>query len=83
MTQRQLDRAVAKATFENLRVISRLGFTLADPVFVEHDPEPYGCDAETDVDDMDLEAKAVDWDAHDLRRNVPVIAQRSAEPVLA
>ena len=77
MTQHQLDRAVAKATFENLRVITRLGFSLADPVFVEHDPEPY------DGDGVDLETKVIDWDEHDLRRNVPVIAQRSAEPVPA
>ena len=41
MTRRQLDRAVARATGENLRII-RLGFSLADPPFVEHDPEP--CD---------------------------------------
>ena len=80
MTQRQLDRAVAKATFENLRVISRLGFTLADPVFVEHDPEPYDGDVGSDIH---IEDKAIDWDEHDLRRNVPVIAQRSAEPVPA
>ena len=79
MTQHQLDRAVAKATFENLRVITRLGFSLADPVFVEHDPEPY----DGDVGGVDLETKVIDWDEHDLRRNVPVIAQRSAEPVPA
>jgi len=78
MTQRELDRAVAKAPFENLRVISRLGFSLADPVFVEHDPEPCDCDVDAAIED-----KALDWDAHDLRRNVPVIAQRSAELVPA
>jgi len=80
MTQRQLDRAVAKATFDNLRVISRLGFSLADAVFVEHDPEPYGCDVDSDIH---IEDKAIDWDEHDLHRNVPVIAQRLAEPVPA
>jgi len=76
MTQRVLDRAVAKATFENLRVITRLGFSLADPVFVEHAPEPCDCDADAAIED-----KSIDWDAHELDRNVPVIAQRSAEPV--
>ena len=63
MTQAELDRAVAKATGENLRVISRLGFTLADPVSVEHDPEP------SDIEDM-----IVDWDALELERNVPAAA---------
>ena len=87
MTQRELDRAVAKATCENLRVITRLGFSLADPVFVEHDPEPCGMAALDDALDLnepvDLESKTIDWDAHERRRNVPVIAQRSAEPVPA
>ena len=59
MTQCQLDRAVARATGENLRVISRLGFSLADPIFVEHDPEP-----------CDIEDKIVDWDAVDAERSL-------------
>ena len=61
MTQSELDRAVARATGENLRVISCLGFTLADPVFVEHDPEP-----------CDIEDKTVDWDAVDAERCLAV-----------
>jgi hypothetical protein len=87
MTQRELDRAVAKATCENLRVITRLGFFLADPVFVEHDPEPCAMSAFPEMDDLDevvdLELKTIDWDEHERRRNVPVVAQRSAEPVPA
>ena len=71
MTQCQLDRAVARATGENLRVITRLGFGLADPVFVEHDPEP------CDVADM-----IVDWDEHELWRNVPVVTPCCRQPVL-
>ena len=59
MTQCELDRAVARATGENLRVISRLGFSLADPIFVEHDPEP-----------CDIEDKIVDWDAVDAERSL-------------
>lgn len=76
MNQYQLDRSVARATGDNLRVIRRLGFTLADPVFVEHDPEP------SDVD-IDVEAKLIDWDEHERRRKVAVIAQRTAEPAAA
>ena len=72
MKQSELNRAVAKATGENLQIISRLGFSLADPVLVEHDPEP------SDVKDM-----IVDWDALDLQRNVPVTADRLREPAAA
>ena len=61
MTQTELNRAVARATGENLRVISLLGFSLADPVFVEHDPEP-----------CDVESKIVDWDAVDAERRLAV-----------
>lgn len=63
MKQSELNRAVAKATGENLRVISQLGFSLADPISVQHDPEP------CDVEDM-----IVDWDALELERNVPAAA---------
>ncbi len=72
MKQSELNRAVAKATGENLRVISRLGFSLADPASVEHDPEPF------DVEDM-----IVDWDALDLERYVPITADRSRKPAAA
>ena len=60
MTQSELNRAVARATGENLRVISRLGFTLADPICVEHDPEQ--CDGEHGF---------LDWDAVDSERCLP------------
>ena len=63
MKQSELNRAVARATGENLRVISQLGFSLADPVSVQHDPEP------CDIEDM-----IVDWDALELQRNVPTAA---------
>lgn len=72
MNQFELNRAVARATGENLRVISQLGFSLADPVSVEHDPEP------TDIEDM-----IVDWDTLDLERNVPVTADRLRKPAAA
>jgi hypothetical protein len=87
MTQRELDRAVAKATCENLRVITRLGFSLADPVFVEHDPEPSSFAALDDAvdpnDPLDLELKTIDWDEQDLRRNVPIFHHRSPEALPA
>ena len=72
MKQSELNRAVAKATGENLRVISRLGFSLADPLSVEHDPEP------CNVEDM-----IVDWDALDLERNVSITADHLREPAVA
>ena len=70
MSQRQLDRAVARVTGENLRIITRLGFSLADPLFVEHDPEP------CDIEDM-----IMDWDACALRRNMPLFAQGGRSPI--
>ena len=57
MNQSQLDRAVARATGETRDTISRLGFSIADPLVVQHDPEP--C----------LRAPlVVDWDELDARR---------------
>lgn len=40
MTQLELDSAVATATGENLSEIRQLGFSLADPLEVNYDPEP-------------------------------------------
>ena len=57
MNQSQLNRAVARATGETLDTISRLGFSIADPDSVRHDPEP------------SLRAPlVVDWDELDVRR---------------
>jgi hypothetical protein len=64
MTQNQLDRLVADATGEDLREIQRLGFSLADPIDVEFDPEP-----------DELSPQMIDWDEVDLRRNVAVVEQ--------
>lgn len=72
MTSSELNRAVARATGENLRVISRLGFSLADPLYVEHDPEP-----------TDIEERIIDWDQHELERNVPVVGPRVRQPAFA
>jgi hypothetical protein len=57
MTQHHLDRLVAQATGECRRTVAGLGFSLADPLVVEHDPEPY-----------DEFASYVDWDQLDAKR---------------
>ena len=51
MTQQDLDRQVARATGDTLCEIRRLGFSIADPVDVDFDPEP--------SDPVD---KYLDWD---------------------
>ncbi len=81
MTQHELNHAVARATGDNLRVITRLGFSLADPVFVEHDPEPYGAHI-GQCDLFEPGETIIDWDEHELQRNTPVVPQRSRRPVL-
>lgn len=40
MTQQQLDRLVSEATGEDLRAIRRRGFSIANPIEVNFDPEP-------------------------------------------
>ena len=51
MTQQELDRQVALATGDSLCEIRRLGFSIADPMDVDFDPEP--------TDPLD---KYLDWD---------------------
>ena len=58
MTQNELNRAVARATGEAISEISRRGFSLADPVQANFDPE------------ADYSHRAIDWDDYDLQRNV-------------
>ena len=53
MTQADLHRAVARATGECVSEIEHLGFSIADPSFVCHDPEPL----ETEIE------RYLDWDA--------------------
>jgi hypothetical protein len=63
MTQRQLNRLVSRATGESRRRIDQLGFSVADPFYVQHDPEPYAT----------LEAERyLDWDAVQADRQLPV-----------
>jgi len=78
MTQRQLNRAVAKATGESVGTIHQMGFSIADPRQVCHDPEP------SDPGDIrEIEDRIVDWDRYDRRRNVPMVPQRSRRAVFA
>lgn len=64
MTQRELNRAVARATGETVSSICSMGFSLADPDEVRFDPEP----------SEDPEDRIVDWDAVDAERRVLVVA---------
>jgi hypothetical protein len=50
MSQAELERQVAAATGESRRTVHRLGFSLADPPVVVHDPEPTDCDQYLDWD---------------------------------
>lgn len=64
MTQTQLEQLVAKATGEDIRSIRHRGFSVADPLEVNFDPEP-----------DNLPPQIVDWDELDLQRNLPVVSQ--------
>ena len=57
MTQHQLDREVATTLGEDIREVSRRGFSIADPADVYFDPEP----------DL-LMPNIIDWDDFDLHR---------------
>ena len=63
MTQQELDCAVAEATGEMLCDVRRMGFSLAAPLEVNFDPEPY------------LPPQIVDWDELELARNTAVVPQ--------
>lgn len=63
-SQRDVNRAVATATGEDLQVIRSRGFSLVDPHNDNFDPEP------------DLRPpQYVDWDELELSRNVAVVTQ--------
>lgn len=65
MTQQDLDQAVAAATGEDVRAIRQRGFSLANPLKVNFDPEP------------DLRPpQSVDWDELSLQQNVALFSQR-------
>ena len=63
MTPRELDRAVARATGESVSEIRRRGFSLADQIEDEFDAA------------LIPPCRTIDWDDHDLRRNVSFVPQ--------
>ncbi len=67
MTQNQLDREVASALGEDLQEVRRRGFSLADPLDVDFDPEP-----------NDLPPQVLDWDEYDSEHQVPTVANLNA-----
>jgi hypothetical protein len=62
MTQRELDRAVACATGEDVTEIRRRGFSMLAPG-AKFDPEP-----------LDLPPQVVDWDELERQRQAPFCA---------
>ncbi len=64
MTQTQLDRLVARATGEDIRSIRRRGFSLANLVEVNFDPEP-----------DQRPPQWVDWDELEMERSEPRTAR--------
>ena len=71
MTQREINRAVARATGEDLSEISRRGFSIADPAVIGFDPEP--CEL----------AESIDWDELDGERGVSLLPLRRTERLAA
>lgn len=59
MTQRELNRAVARATGESVETIQRVGFLMADPKDVSTDPE-----------DDQFGPYLIDWDELDTSRGL-------------
>jgi hypothetical protein len=73
MTQRELNEAVARVTGESLATVAGLGFSLADPITVKHDPEPWGSPWDRN---LSPEGKSLDWDDLDGNRRVAILPQR-------
>lgn len=65
MTQRELNRAIARATGESVHDIAHLGFVPLTPTPIEREPI-----------DHDPVEPSIDWDEFDLLRNVALIEQR-------
>ena len=52
MTTQEINAAVAKATGEDISLISNLGFSVVDPCVIDFDFEP-----------NDMPASMIDWDS--------------------
>ena len=59
MTQAEIDRRVRSATGESLREIRRRGFSEADPLLVDFDPEPYFAPSIVDWDELQSSRVAI------------------------
>lgn len=70
MTQHDIDTAVCLATGEELCEVQRLGFSLADPIDADFDPEP------------DCIPRIIDWDSFELNRNIAVLPERRGRLVV-
>ena len=71
MRQSDLDRAVARATGENVSTIRRLGFLLADPI-------------DSSIDESDEHGPyVIDWDALAANRNEANAGRPVHEPATA
>jgi hypothetical protein len=57
MTQRQLNRTVARATGDSLATIAHMGFSIVDPSAAQNNWEP-----------ADFGPNVVDWDERDAQR---------------
>jgi hypothetical protein len=57
MTQSQIDHSESRVTGESMREIRHRGFSIAEPVDVDFDPEP-----------CQLRPQIVDWDQLDAQR---------------
>lgn len=56
MTQKELNRQIARQTGEDIRAIRRLGFSIIDPHDDDFDPQP------------DFPPQVIDWDEIDRLR---------------
>lgn len=65
MTQKELNRAVARATGESVSTIARLGFGIADRLATRHDSDSCG-----------RQGRTVDWDAFDAERPALFLSRR-------
>ena len=59
MTQAEIDQRVRCATGESLREIRRRGFSEADPLSVDYDPEPYSGHSIVDWDQVQFGSVAI------------------------
>ena len=67
MSQRDLNRAIAQATGEDISMIAGMGFVELTAIPIEREPH---------IMDIESEPHIMNWDDYDLEVNVAVIPQR-------